>query len=201
MLIRVLMLLFFACNIGFAADNEPINLCKMKGAVIKGFGPVFAADSLEKEKKKRIFYDSIDIVFPSAVTIDKIIIDTPKVQAESVYENPDMIPGLRSFEVLYHNVKADTYTVMRTYTDNSQYKIEIKQRVKTDTIRLKINNNGQVKDGIIENLQIFGYEGDAPAKKKMTKETIKTKAEAGEALRNGDISSQEYVDVMKTLQE
>ncbi|MFH1824668.1 MAG: hypothetical protein ABH873_05525 [Candidatus Firestonebacteria bacterium] len=142
----------------------------------------------------------LQINFPKIVTVTKIILDLPLCTIESNLFTKKEIPGLYNFEILCNDTTYKEMKSIRKYKENSYKNLEIKEKFKTDTIKIVVFSYREGMDryfGGINKIAVYGYEGNEPLPQKKGKTEIKTKEDAKEAFRNGEITPKEYLEYLK----
>ncbi len=143
----------------------------------------------------------VDIILPKVYTVTKIVFDLPKYKFTRGGLDSKEYPGLYNFQILCMDPVYKEIKTVNTYNENSLYSLTIKEKFKTDTIRIKLDpvfpGNMYCYWGGIGRLQIYGFEGEEPKKEKLNKDDIKTADEAKEAYRDGVLTSAEYVELLK----
>ena len=145
----------------------------------------------------------LDIKLPKVYTVTKLVFDLPKYKITRGGLDSKEYPGLYCFEILCMDPVYKEMKTVNTYSENTLYSLTLKEKFKTDSIRIKLN---QVFPGAvycywggIGRMQIYGFEGEEAKKEKINKEDIKTAEEAKEAYRDGVLTSAEYVELLKNF--
>ena len=198
----IIALLFVSVSV-LVFSGEPIRLDTLSGVKITCNNMVESEGGWRTEKSIKGAADvSVDIVFPKVYTVNKIVFDLGEYSVNRGFD-VRKYPGLYNFEIICKDATYGGFKTVRTYTNNSYYKLEVKEKFKTDTLRIKMNSSLEGMSyywGGIARMQVFGFEGEE-VKKSTEKIVIKTKADAKQALKNGEISAKEYVDYLKKFKE
>ena len=143
----------------------------------------------------------LDIILPKVYTVTKIVFDLAKYKFTRGGLDAKEYPGLYNFEILCIDPVYKEIKTVNTYSENTLYSLTLKEKFKTDTIRIKLNQvfpgTAYCYWGGIGRMQIFGFEGEEPKKEKINAADIKTADEAKEAYRDGVLTSAEYVELLK----
>jgi hypothetical protein len=197
------LVLLLLCSFSFAED-KPTRLDMLKDVKINCVNFVASQGgwSLDKgiEGKQEV---SVEVLFPKVYTVVKIELDSIDM---TIIRNVDQLkaPSLYNFEIFKRNETYKDYQSVNKYQQNSNYHIELKQKFKTDGVKICLDPvypGREYRFGAIAKLAIWGYEGEEPKKVKVTKDSIKNKADAKEAYRSGVITSKEYLELQKKLKE
>lgn len=145
----------------------------------------------------------VQVQFPKVFTVTKMILYAVNMEL-GFAGTVKKIPSLYNFEIFIKDVTYKDNKSIRKYTENTSYKIEVKEKFKTDTIKIVLNSNYQggmySYFGAIGKLEIYGLTtGEEPKKEEKKKIVIKTKEDAKKALREGQIDSAAYLKYLKTL--
>ena len=140
--------------------------------------------------------------FPEAYYVTKISVKCTDVFIPDFAETT--VPGVYSFEVMYRRPKAKSFTSVKKIVKNEKLtqKFELNEMAEAVKIVLlpvmSVKTKKQVCYAELADFGAYGYPGNPPPPEKPE---IRNKKQAGEAVRNGDITSQEYMKYMKELKE
>lgn len=139
----------------------------------------------------------VELKFPAEWNIVKFIVFTGKVKYSNNMDGTKEVSSMYNFEILTKN-KQTEYRQLRSYFENTQTKIEIKEKVAATGIKIRIK---PVKTGMNQAfgsvaLEIWGFKGPIPKQEKIK---VKTKEDARKAFKLNEITAVEYMQFLKTL--
>ena len=114
------------------------------------------------------------------------------------------VSGMYAFEVSYLKPKGKGFTSLQKITANTKFSNKFYPEERVEAVKISLlpvvskNTKKEVCYGEMTGFSIYGYPGDPPAPEKPN---IKNKKAAGESLRRGEITSQEYIKLLKELKE
>jgi len=141
----------------------------------------------------------VELTFPEKWTIVKIFIISGKSKVTSSFNGVKEVSTMYNFTLKTKTQYGD-YKEIRKFQNNTQTKLEIKEKVKTDTLRIQMlpYTDGRSETFGDMAFEVWGYRGDVPKQEKIV---IKTKADAKKALSKSEITAKEYMQLLKTLSE
>jgi len=139
----------------------------------------------------------VEISFPEKWNITRIFIVSGKTKVHYDFDGVKEVSTMSNF-MLKTKTQYGDYREIRRFTNNSLLELEIKEKIKTDALRIQIL---PYKDGWTDAFgtmafEIWGYKGEIPKQEKVK---INTKEDAKKALRLNEITAKEYTDLLKKL--
>ncbi|MCX5776254.1 MAG: hypothetical protein NTX32_01270 [Candidatus Firestonebacteria bacterium] len=175
-------------------DSSDVKIAAEKFTEKKGIYSTDGTKMIDVSEKDPAF---VEVSFPAEWTIVKIFIITGKTTVESSLNGNKEVSSMCNF-TLRTKTKYGDYKEIRRYTGNTSTKLEIKEKIKTNSLRIQLlpYREGSNKGFGSMKFEIWGYKGEAPKEEKIK---IKTKEDASRALRKNQITSQEYMELLKSL--
>lgn len=197
--LTVFMLVLFSSCLVFAEverldDASEVKITAEKFAEKKGVYSTSGSNMIDVSEADPAY---VEVAFPAEWTIVKIFIITGKTTVRSSLNGNKEVSSMCNFMVK-SKTKYDDYKEVRKYTGNTSTKIEIKEKIKTASLRIQLlpYREGSKESFGSMKFEIWGYKGEAPKEEKIK---IKTKEDASRALRKNQITSQEYMELLKSL--